>query len=97
MGRRFYIVHSVVYKKIAEPLENTGFMTPAKGVGWLKPARGFKSLLLRQLVASVISLATSYLCSALKTRPALILLLLASEPDSLRWIPVRVEKRKYPE
>ena len=71
--------------------------SPAKGVGWLKPARGFKSLLLRQLVASVISLATSYLCSALKTRPALILLLLASEPDSLRWIPVRVEKRKYPE
>ena len=29
--------------------------SPAKGVGWIKPARGFKSLLLRQLVASVIA------------------------------------------
>ena len=28
----------------------------------------------------------------IKTRPALILLLLASEPDSLRWIPVRAKK-----
>ena len=27
----------------------------------------------------------------IKTRPALILLLLASEPDSLRWIPVRAK------
>ena len=26
--------------------------SPAKGVGWIKPARGFKSLLLRQLAAS---------------------------------------------
>ena len=43
-----------------------------------------------QLVASVISLATSFLCFASKTHRALILLLLASEPDSLRWIPVRV-------
>ena len=46
---------------------------------------------LHQLVASVISLATSFLCSASKTHRALILLILASEPDSLRWIPVRVK------
>ena len=39
---------------------------------------------------SLISLATSFLCFASKTHRALILLLLASEPDSLRWIPVRV-------
>ena len=36
----------------------------------------------RQLVASVISLATRFLCSASKSHPALILLLLAPEPDS---------------
>ena len=45
---------------------------------------------LHQLVASVISLATRFLCSASKSHPALILLLLAPEPDSLRWIPVRI-------
>ena len=28
--------------------------SPAKGVGWIKPARGFKSLLLRQIKASAI-------------------------------------------
>ena len=35
--------------------------------------------------------------SHLTARPALILLLLASEPDSLRWIPVCVRKWKYPD
>ncbi|MCI6255130.1 MAG: hypothetical protein MR648_00795, partial [Clostridiales bacterium] len=43
----------------------------------------------RQLVASVISLATSFLCFASKTHLALILLLLASEPNPLRWASVR--------
>ena len=54
---------------------------------------GFESHHRHQLVASVISLATSFLCSASKTYLALILLLLASEPDSLRWIPVRIGTR----
>ena len=58
--------------------------------GYEPVGRGFESLQPYQLVASVISLATSFLCSASKTHLALILLLLASEPDSLRWIPVRV-------
>ncbi len=52
--------------------------------------RGFETYHHRQLVASVISLATRFLCSASKSHPALILLLLAPEPDSLRWIPVRI-------
>ena len=51
---------------------------------------GFETYHLHQLVASVISLATRFLCSASKSYPALILLLLAPEPDSLRWIPVRI-------
>ena len=47
-------------------------------------ARGFESLLLRQLVASDISLATSFFISLQNSsRRALILLLLASKSDPL--------------
>ena len=34
--------------------------SPAKGVGWLKPARGFKSLLPRHVVVDCISFATTF-------------------------------------
>ena len=51
---------------------------------------GFETYHHHQLVASVISLAARFLCSASKSHPARILPLLASEPDSLRWIPVRI-------
>ena len=42
------IVYTVVYKKARKALKYKVFYSPAKGVGWIKPARGFKSLLPRQ-------------------------------------------------
>ena len=44
----FSIVYTVVYKKARKALKYKVFYSPAKGVGWIKPARGFKSLLPRQ-------------------------------------------------
>ena len=34
--------------------------SPAKGVGWLKPARGFKSLLLRQVTGNALASISGY-------------------------------------
>ena len=88
---------TLLYKRVQQfvksRLQNWGFDVDANretlAAQWLG-RRGFETYHHRQLVASVISLATSFLCSASKTHRALILLLLASEPDSLRWIPVRI-------
>ena len=59
------------------------------GFGYRPESLCLKSVRSFQLIASVISLATSFLCFALKTHLALILLLLASEPNPLRWASVR--------
>ena len=58
--------------------------SPAKGVGWIKPARGFKSLLLRQAGASVISLAPAFF----KCQSALIPPLLLSKLQPPCWVAV---------
>ena len=34
--------------------------SPAKGVGWIKPARGFKSLLLRQVTGNALASISGY-------------------------------------
>ncbi len=50
----------------------------------METSRGFESHPLRHVGASVISLAPTFF----KSQSALILLLLLSKPDPLRWAPV---------
>ena len=50
-----------------------------------------------QVITSVISLATSFLCSASKTHRALILLLLASKSQPLRWASIWFWNRPFRE
>ena len=51
----------------------------------------------RDLVLGAALEAETYFSRIGTARRALFLLLLASKPDSLRWIPVRVGKRNCPE
>lgn len=53
-------------------------------ISLMETSRGFESHPLRHVGASVISLAPTFF----KSQSALILLLLLSKPDPLRWAPV---------
>ena len=61
--------------------------SPAKGVGWIKPARGFKSLLLRHVTVKFCFAVTSFLCPHRKRhQPSTFLCHVPESSDLLPWV-----------